>query len=155
VNPTRTYKRDTWNVICKRANETVTSDDTLSNDSELLFYMAANTTYRFRLTVFYKTAAAADFKYAVDCPASPTQAAIRQSHVVPNSTNNTNFAVQETEVGSTSVVSAVTTPGYIVIDGLWQNGANAGNLAFQWAQNTSDVGSTTVLKGSTLEYMVN
>jgi len=154
VNLTRTYKRDTWTVICKRANETVTSDNTLSNDSELLFYMAANTTYRIRLFVSFVTPAAGDFKYALSQPASPTQIANRYWHVLPgNPTGNAN-AVATAAVASTAMNGTGTDPGFIFMEMIVQNGANAGNFAFQWAQNTSDVGNTTVLKGSTLEYMV-
>lgn len=136
----------------KIANETRSASTTLANDSTLLIDVAANTKYRFRLTVFYTTPAAADFKYALDGPASPTQVAIRQSHVVPGASANTNQIMQSAEIGSTSVLSGTTDPGYITMDGIWHNGANAGTLAFQWAQVTSDAGNTTVLAGSCLEW---
>jgi hypothetical protein len=34
-----------------------------------------------------------------------------------------------------------------------ENGANAGNLELQWAQNTTDASAATVLAGSTIEWL--
>ena len=46
-----------------------------------------------------------------------------------------------------SQVSGMAYRGYLV------NGANAGNLTFQFAQNVTDAAATKVLKGTTLIYV--
>ena len=51
------------------------------------------------------------------------------------------------------VTGAGSTGGFLDMDITWQNGANAGTFALQWAQNSSGGNATTVRAGSYLEYM--
>jgi hypothetical protein len=54
---------------------------------------------------------------------------------------------------ATSITGTGTTGGFIEMDVAWQNGANAGTFAFQWAQNSSGATASVVRAGSYLEYM--
>lgn len=145
-----------WTMVSKSTDETITSDSTLSNDSALSFAVAANTKYRFRFHVVFKTGATADFKYALTGPASPTLLACRISRsaafgsVVNYRPMGTYAEVAESLTGAPSTGDQE--GGYVLLEGVLHNGSNAGTVAFQWAQDTSDAGSTKVLAGSYLEW---
>lgn len=145
-----------WTTVTKTADETITSDSTLSDDATLKFSVSANTKYRFRFNVFFKTGATADFKYALTGPASPTILAVRMSVCAAfGSVVNYRPMGQYSDTAQSllgSPASAVNEGGFVILEGVLHNGANAGTVAFQWAQDTSDAGSTSVLAGSTLEW---
>lgn len=145
-----------WTTVTKTADETITSDSTLSDDATLKFSVSANTKYRFRFNVFFKTGATADFKYALTGPASPTILAVRMSVCAAfGSVVNYRSMGQYSDTAQSllgSPASAVNEGGFVILEGVLHNGANAGTVAFQWAQDTSDAGSTSVLAGSTLEW---
>jgi len=137
-------------TIIKTVDQSTTGDDTLSNDSELFFPLVANATYNFRFRVYYDTTATADFKWALSGPAAPVLIRGIYRAFPPGSTSETigNFVGYPS---ATAITGTGTTSGYIELDFIVQNGANAGNLYFQWAQNTSDGGNTAVLGGSLIE----
>lgn len=139
--------------VLKTADETTASDTTLSDDAILKFTVAANTKYHFRLVIFYDTPTAADFKYDVNGPASPTLLQLHTRHVAPGATAYAGIAIQTAfAFGPTSITETSGTNGCILIDGILHNGANAGTVAFRWAQNTSNGSNTTVRAGSYLEW---
>lgn len=139
--------------IAKQANQTKTANTTFADDDTLLFAAAANGVYVFRFRVFFDTTSSADFKFRLNGPTSPTGIRIARKVIAPAATALSLVAV-DTAFGTTVAVTTTTgtTGGYVEIDGGLVNGANAGNVAFQWAQNSSDAGNTIVLKGSYLEY---
>jgi len=130
----------------------VTSNGTLFDDSALTFSMAANTNYAVRLIVFFDTGASEDFQFALTGPTSPTYVRVRRRHFPPGSTTATN-GMDTTVTPATSITGTGTTGGFIEMDVAWQNGANAGTFAFQWAQNSSGATASVVRAGSYLEYM--
>ena len=137
----------------KGADETTSSDTTLSDDAELTFDVNAGATYKFRFIVFYDTPAAADFKYSVTCPASPALVSITTKSIAPGATTQAITRQSACGFGPTAITETSGTDGYIEIEGVVQNGANAGSIAFQWAQNSSSGTNTTVRKGSVVEYV--
>lgn len=143
---------DGWTHIIKQADQAKTSDASLANDSELSFAMAASTKYRVSLKVWFDTAATPDFKYAVVGPSSPTLVRSMRKHIDPNALTTLASAAEISFPGATVNAGTGTTGGYIEIDMIVHNGLNAGTLAFQWAQNTSNGSATTVLAGSELSY---
>ncbi len=140
-------------VIVKGATETRTANTALTADSDLQFPMKANAKYKIRLQLWFDTVAAADFKFQVSGPGSPTLVRGLRRHVDPT---NLTTLVTTSEValpGSTAIAAGTgTTGGYIEEDFIVHNGANDGTFSFDWAQNTSDPGNTSVLAGSSLEY---
>jgi hypothetical protein len=140
--------------VKKSADQSITSNVTLASDSALAFSMAANTAYTVRLVVFFDTGATEDFQFAISGPTSPTYVRIRRRYFPPGSTSATN-AMDTAATPATSITGAGTTGGYIEADVIWQNGANAGTFAFEWAQNTSGATATIVRAGSFMEYMTS
>lgn len=143
-----------WSTVRKTADETISSDAVLGDDAVLKFAMLANTKYTFRARIFFDTSAAADFKYRHSGPAAPTLVRIHRRELNSGGTadlaSTVDTAYSSADIAITSVLG--TDGGYIELDGIIHNGANAGDFVFQWAQNTSDASNTTVRAGSYIEW---
>ena len=146
----QTYAR-MWNLILKTADETITSDSTLSPDNTLVLALAANTKYRFRFVVHVVSSSTPNFKYRLTGPASPT---VLTFDDFLNTTAAGSSETLRSAYHAADVSVGTNTQAFIVLEGVVHNGANTGNLSFEWAQNTSNGASTTVLAGSSLEYAV-
>jgi hypothetical protein len=137
-----------WTLVSKPTIQTKTANTTLANDTDLTFSVTSGTKYRVRGTVYFDTTAAGDFKYAIAGPAASLirvhkrhQAAAGVAYVTAT---DTAFAT------STAVAGTGTAGGQVFFDVLFVATAS-GTFAFQWAQNTSDAGNTSVNAGSYLE----
>lgn len=140
-------------LVNKTTTETIVSNAALHNDTVLLFPMLASSTYRFRMVAFYDSAAAADFKFRHTGPAAPVSVRIYRHTIVPAAVALGNIAVDTAySAADVACLSASVNGGFVVMDGVIANGVNAGNFQFQWAQNTSNAGNTSVLAGSHLEW---
>ena len=141
-------------LVSKTTDESITSDNTLNNDSQLLFPMLANTKYQFKLEVFFDTGTTPDFKWRHTGPASPTLVRIVERGSVPGSgTLSFNIATAYSTADNTLTSSSSGTGGYVSLEGIIHNGANAGDFHFQWSQNSSSATATTVRAGSYIEYV--
>lgn len=143
-----------WNVVKKTADQSKTADTTLAADSALTFPVLANTAYAFKIAILYSTASGVPgIKFDLNGPASPTAVAYTNKKWGAGGS-----AITETSATAlnTVITQASTASGgnaLILIEGILQNGVNAGTFSFRWAQNTSDAAATKVLKGSFLEYV--
>lgn len=144
----------TWNLVLKTADEDRSSGTTLTADSTLAFAMAASTNYLIRIRVFF-TAGAGDFKYSLTGPGSPTSVRVVRKHIDPTNLTTLVTTSEAAVTGSTSLsAGAGTTGGWVELECVWINGSNTTpNFSFQWARNSAS-GTTTVLKGSYMEYTV-
>lgn len=151
INP---YNAHTRYEIVKSANETVTTSTTLQADNELLFPMAANTKYYAKWTIFYDTPAAADFKWRIDSTAATDPTPVNVTSVYTDPTGTVGGTSNSALSGMSNVIAASGgTEGCLVVTAYLDNGADAGNCQFSWAQSNSS-GTTTVRRGSLLEYRV-
>lgn len=136
-----------------KANTTQrTSNAVLTADPELVIAVAANERVRFEFEVFFDTNATADFKFTINGPAAPNMVRYHYMHQAPGATVH-GLATETVYGTSISVTGAGTTGGYVLVTGVINNGANAGNITFDWAQDTSDAGATSVLLGSEVKYI--
>lgn len=151
-NPT--IPAPSWTTVTKATTETRTSDGaTLADDDELLFAMAASTTYRVRGSVMIESHSTPDFKYQFNGPAAPTNVTVNFRHAALAAGETVEVANSYANTATTISVGGGANPRCMVtFEAVIENGANAGNFAFQWAQATSDANATIVLKGSYLEY---
>ena len=141
-------------LVSKTADQSITSDSTLNNDSELFFPMLANTKYQFKLEVFFDTGAVPDFKWRHSGPAAATLVRIAERDSAPGSgTLSFSVATAYSTVDNTLVTTSGTTGGYVSLEGIIHNGVNAGDFHFQWSQNSSSATATTVRAGSYIEYV--
>jgi hypothetical protein len=132
------------------SDQIVNASTTLVDIPQLDLNVDANERVLLRYTIFYKTVAAADIKYQIDIPASPTQFRQFTEGFAPDDTAF-DLALASAE-GSVSILGASNTEGFLRVTALLENGANAGTVSFQFAQVSSNASDTTVYAGSFLEY---
>jgi len=120
---------------------TINSDTVLHDDIELFIALDANEVYGFMVFGNYNSGSTPDFKYAFTHPAG--------------SIGTYNFDAEQTNVSRVLTNTAGLNGGagdrlFIAIGRIVMAGT-AGDLQFQWAQNTSNAGDTVRKAGS---YMV-
>jgi len=139
-----------WVSIIKPADTNRTSDTTLSDDPHMLFPMEANSAYFIDMFINLYVRANPDFKYAISVPSGGFFRSMQR--IVAQNTTITQDIITSVP-GSTALTTTVDNYGFIRITGPYTNGANTGNWAFQWAQNTTDgTNAATVVQGSMIRY---
>lgn len=132
------------------ANRVVNNSATLVDVPQLKLNVDAYERVLFRINLFYNTAAAADFKYQVAVPGSPTLYRQLTEGMAPDDTA-VDLAIA-TSSAAVSLVGAANANGFLRVTGVLVNGANAGTIQFKFAQDTANASDTTVYAGSFLEY---
>jgi hypothetical protein len=141
--------------IVKSADESIDNSNVLQDDDELQFPMLANTTYHVRLIVFFEAGATPDFKYRVEGPTAPTLVLRNLSTKVPGSGTPAPIAVISGFDGSDRNLGGAAGHGCIIEEIIVQNGANAGDFKFRFAQQTATTSDpVTVYAGSSLGWKV-
>ena len=135
--------------VRKSSDQTVTSSTTLVNDSQLKFAVAANETYIFQAWLYtFAADGTPDIKVTFTGPSGSTLF-WSSSQVIFNAAASTTLTV---------VAPGATTADLFVdanlraiqLYGTIANGATAGDLQFQFAQNTSSANGTSVKAGSSI-----
>lgn len=142
-----------WRTISKSSDTARNTTTSLADDPDLLFPVEAYGFYRFKFVVYYDTSTAADFKFDVNGPASPTLVQIETRTISPGATAYGNIALKTAFAFSAVALTETSgTNGKLTIEGILQNGANAGNVSLRWAQNTSNGSDTKVRAGSHVQW---
>lgn len=142
-----------WTTIKKTANEdrdNTTTGTTLVSDNILFFPVQANEDYAFRAHIpIYVAGSGPDFKYQISGPAG-----IGSTYIEKRSSVAGISQTPTTDTVNTSyVMNLNNTIGYLIYTGIVKNGANAGVVAFDWAQNLSSATKVYVLSGAYLDWM--
>lgn len=140
---------DEITVVRKTADETVNNSSTLQNDDHLLLAIGANEVWEFEVNLWWIANSSADLKVAFTVPAAAT---LRWANT---GTNTSSVAYNETPVQGTSGTAfafeaSTGSDRHTRFVGYVANGANAGNLQVQWAQNSTHLSDLTVYANSTL-----
>jgi len=133
------------------ADQSVTSSTTLVTVPKLTVPIGINERIILRYTIHFSAGATGDLKVFVNAPDSPTlfrQAAIS----IDPSGALAGGSILTAENNAASVVSASAGNGLLLLNVLVANGANAGEVTFEFAQNSSDATATIIRAGSFLEY---
>lgn len=135
--------------VRKSSDQTVTSSTTLVNDSQLLFAVEASATYIFQAWLYtYAADGTPDIKVTFTGPAGST-VLWSSSQVIFNAGGTTTLTV--VSPGATTADLFVDSNlRAIQLYGTILNSSTAGNLQFQWAQNTSSANGTSVKAGSSI-----
>ena len=135
--------------VRKSSDQTVTSSTTLVNDSQLKFAVAANETYIFQAWLYtYAADGTPDIKVTFTGPAGST-VLWSSSQVIFNAGGSTTLTV--VAPGATTADLFVDSNlRAIQLYGTILNSSTAGDLQFQWAQNTSSANGTSVKAGSSI-----
>jgi hypothetical protein len=137
--------------IWKTSDQTINSNNTLQNDSELVIPMDASSVYAWQLIAFLSAPnIGTDWKIAFVWPTSATGYWNPQGNStgVPlwgNDGTGLNAPAIRTEASGTVNISggAGVLHGLHII-GITVTAGSAGNLQWQWSQNTLDAGNSTV-----------
>lgn len=131
--------------------QTVTNSATLVTVPQLTLPVGINERVFFRYNLFYTSTATGDLKYRVDVPASPTLYRLFSEEQAADGTAIVCATI--TSEADDTVLFASGTDGFIRLTGFVQNGATAGDIVFQFAQNTATASqSANIRAGSFLEY---
>lgn len=135
-------------VFKKAADQVITSSTALVT-SGLTSPIAANETQKFEVVIPFSVGATGGFKCQVVVPAGGVL--FNASFILANTVAPGVVVAQQ--VASAAFGNAVANAGnhWLKISGTVKNGATAGNLDIQVAQNSSDALSLTVLSGATME----
>lgn len=140
-----TQSRRRIQLIRRTTDQSVTSSEVLVDDNTLLLPVDANTTYYVICGLLVESGATPDWKGGWTTPSSPL---IDGFWKVRSAIASTYGSGNAWTAGSS--FGSATWPLVFAIEGWYMNGANAGNLQLQFAQNTSDALATTHKIGSYL-----
>lgn len=143
-------------LIVKEADETVNNNNTAQNDNELLFAVAANEVWQFEGVLFVTSGTTPDFTMTFSGPTG----AVGAWGAILNANSGGSPGTTGAPIaggGQLGTADSLETTGTIETIRFWgaiHNGANAGNLTLQWAQNTATATDTKVLAGSYIKYQI-
>jgi hypothetical protein len=133
------------------ADQTVTNSATLVTVPQLTFPIGTNERVLFRYTIFYTSTASGDLKYRVDVPASPTLYRLATDNTASDLTAGVTSVITA-EADSTALLASGT-DGVLRLTGVLSNGTTAGQVLFQFAQNTATGSQSAIIRaGSFFEY---
>jgi hypothetical protein len=137
----------TIKTVRKSSDQTVTSSTTLVNDSQLKFAIAANETYIFEAWLYtYAADGTPDIKVTFTSPAGSTLFwSSSQVIFLPDASTSLTVVAPAATTGSLFIDSNLRA---IQLYGSVLNGSTAGDVQFQFAQNTSSANGTSVKAGS-------
>ena len=138
--------------IFKGSDEIVSNSTAMQDDDELVLSVAANTSYRWFADISYGAGTVADYKWGFTFPTGATLTFVGAGWdaalaFLPSGNGGT-------YVSGTGIVyggAGVGTLRGVILRGTLVTGANAGNLRYQWAQNTLTVENTVTKAGSYME----
>lgn len=139
-------------VVSRCTTELVKNNNATPSDiTGLSFAVLANKEYKFRFVVHFVTPAGANIKFALTGPAAVTGVRFGATYTTGGAVGDpiNSLAI------ATNIVFTVTPTidRMTVIEGYLRNGANAGTVQLQMAQNTLVVGDTKVYVDSFVESM--
>lgn len=135
----------------KTAKETLSASTTLQDDNHITgIPYKANTSYLIRGLFVVGSPAAADFKAGLTWSSAPVDGqwslwGSEASNTMGARTAGLTSTIAPPTQGG-SIVDFVTVQGYVKT-----HASTAGTVKLQWAQNTSDAGTTTVYMGTYIE----
>jgi len=128
-------------------NDTAVNDSvTLSAIDEFKLRVGKYERFILKYTLFTTHNATADIKVKVDVPASPT---IYRAQLVSGGAEGTTTLTAEGDLALTTA----TANDVVEVKAVVQNGANAGDITFSFAERDTGGAGVTVLGGSYLEYL--
>lgn len=133
-------------LVRKTADQTVNNSTTLVNDDHLLLALGANEVWAFHLCPLVNSGATPDIKFGWTVPSGASGYWNYTGQNAGATTTNTFDII----TGGTNARGGFAGSLPFVLHGIVICGATAGNLQFQWAQNTANASDTKVLTNSYL-----
>lgn len=128
--------------VRKTASETVNNSSTLQDDDALVVPILANEVWVVEFVVVFNSNTTADIKFAVTVPSGATGrvSIIRETGAA--------IAMATPAFGNAAAADGNAVHVFAELKAYVINGANAGNVTLQWAQNVADPSDTIVYRGS-------
>lgn len=140
-------------TVLKTADQPVTSSTTLTNDTDLFFPVQANKKYAFRFLIPFNLAGIlSGYKFQVSTPSAPSSF-VHTARIENGATGGMVGLSVLTSISPQAGALATTGDHAGVWEGTLENGVNAGNLQFQFAQNVSSAPAITIKRGAYLTIM--
>lgn len=130
--------------VRKTGDETVNGSDVLQNDDALLFAIGANEVWEFEFVLQTDSGTTPDFKHGISLPAGATLLGV--ASLFSTALAHTISTITGAAVSSGGAGAGTNLP--LVLKGVVVNGANAGTVQLQWAQNTANASDTKVKANS-------
>lgn len=131
-------------LVRKAADQTVNNSETLVNDAELKFAVAANEVWQFVLMTIVDTSEAADWKFTFSVPSG--------GHLYGwmnvMGSDESAYSVPWVEGYVYDIMGGGENKMYAMVRGIVVNGSTAGNLQLRWAQFAAEESDTIVRKNS-------
>lgn len=137
-------------IVRKTAIESVTSSSVLQDDDVLFFPIGANEIWVATIAAPFDMAAAGGVRAAITTPAAFTNFFAAASWIGGTSAG-TAYGRSVTSGGNVMNTATTGTAGMLYITISVANGANAGNVTLQWAQQVSNATATRCLSGAVLQ----
>lgn len=135
-------------IVQKALDETIISNATLQNDDALLLSMEASTTYQFKLWTIINTGATPDYKMGWSVPSGCTMKwSVQEGSAVVLAAALQGPFTEVSAVG----INGIAADQIVIADGLVKTATTAGNLQYQWAQNTLTASNTSTKASSWLQ----
>jgi hypothetical protein len=138
----------------KFTDETKTANTTLATDSDLFASLESSSSYAVELVVWINaTSSTMGYKYGTAYSGTLSGSQYYRVHTVPGDVSG--IATDEVSTGliSSTAVSGATSGAALVRINYIVHTTTAGVFSFRWAQNTSDAGGLSVMKGSHIKYI--
>jgi len=133
-------------VILKTSDETVNNSDVRQDDDELLLPLLANEVWEFRCLIRVLGGVASDFSKNWTIPAGAVMKCLQDAAIGGLGVWGTLSA--PTNQGAENWVVSAAAERWILMWGIVINGATAGDMQLQWAQDTAVAEDTKVLANS-------
>jgi len=131
--------------VVKTIDETINDSDVLQDDDELFFTPQINTVYRILLYIYLSSGGAPDWKQAISVPAG----AAGLWHTSLVNWRMSQMVTVDSTIGQAIALSNSAPTGSLMVARVIM-GATAGDINYQWAQNTQTASDTICLRGSTM-----
>jgi hypothetical protein len=142
---------NTWTVPLvgiKSADQTITSQTTLINDADMRFAVAAGATYEFHVYLRFSSGTGQDWKSSFGVPAGANCRFQRLGRDLTAAfAGDAEFQASDSVTSQGRGVGNISNAQFM---GVLFTAGTAGNLIFQWAQNTSGAFNTTLYANSYL-----
>lgn len=130
-----------------KADQAIASNINLADITDFVFPIEANRSYIYEAHIQFALAGVVSgFKFGVANPVAPSNHSYNIRVFNSVGLSLVGFGVNAGTNGALASIAS----HYATILGSIENGANAGNLSIQAAQNVSDLGALTIKRGSIL-----